>query len=75
MPYENHENSTYYTSAKGFFTDCSLRVGIMHPDSINGLYIQTFLDDRETDGDIADLRYFKIEVFTYIFSIMTVYED
>jgi len=33
----------HYTSAKGFFMDCSLRVEMMWPDSINDIYIETFL--------------------------------
>jgi len=33
---------TYYTSAKGSFMDCSLRVEMTQPDSINDIYIETF---------------------------------
>jgi hypothetical protein len=33
---------TYYTSAKGFFMDCSLLVEMTWPDSMNEIYIETF---------------------------------
>ena len=33
---------TYYTSAKGYFMDSSLRIEIMQSDSINHSYIETF---------------------------------
>jgi len=35
-------SSPYYTSAKGCFMDCSLRVEMTWPDSINDIYIETF---------------------------------
>jgi len=38
----NFTYDTYYTSAKGCLTDCSLRVEKVHPDSIDDLYIKTF---------------------------------
>ena len=33
---------TYYTSAKGYFMDCSLPVEKTQPDSMNDIYIETF---------------------------------
>jgi len=36
--------STYYISAEGCFTDCSLRVEMVHPDSINEIHIENIPD-------------------------------
>jgi hypothetical protein len=38
----NFARYTYYSAAKGSFIDCSLRLGMMHPDSMNNIYIETF---------------------------------
>jgi hypothetical protein len=36
------EGFTYNTSAKGCFMDCSLRVEMTQPDSMNDIDIETF---------------------------------
>jgi hypothetical protein len=36
------DDVTYYSAARGSLTDCSLRVEMTCPDSINVIYIETF---------------------------------